>query len=191
MVVLISSKGTSKEERSLKMQFYSSILLLFLAGVVHPAIPFLGMFLGATLEFSGIFVFIADFLKSVATKSEMPLRNHGFMKNGLFLPCIWSWFLVYLGIVTKEAEEQMENHFIFGMLLLHFIGSLFEVQERFLASHRIVLKLRRRNIATFRNVFMAVFDNHNKFDYLGKDESLGENKEEKREEMGQKLNSMV
>ena len=47
-------------------------------------------------EFFGIFVFVADFVESDVSKKEMTDRDHGWMKNGLFLPCIWSFALIFL-----------------------------------------------------------------------------------------------
>ena len=134
-------------------------------------------------EFFGIFFFVADFVESDVSKKEMTDRDHGWMKNGLFLPCVWSFALIFLcrnGDKIWRREDINENwRWCSSLLYGSCTATPFHWStpwERLLATHRIVLQLRKRKIATLSNVSMALFDSHSNFDHLDQYDDVVDNK---------------
>ena len=138
------------------MMYIYTVILFFFAlyslamdmeteSTITMGLTLLGMGVGAIMEIYQMVVFTVQFLKSAARKSEIPL-----LKNGLFLPCSWSWCLIYLGTQEELLNKIMDSEgdktafIVVTAILLHFIGALFEVQIGLLSFYSNILAIAQR-----------------------------------------------
>merc|ERR1712126_272684 len=73
-----------------------------------------------------------------------------------------SWTLEFREEQFREIVD-MEDLALNSMAIIIFIGAMVEIQSRILTTIEIIVGLRRYNIATFKNVMLAIFCRHHQY----------------------------
>ena len=110
--------------------------------------------IGIWLEYRQMCCFVDELFKMIFDHHNINFRKSG---RGLFVPFLWSIFLVTFRADTVENNLNFFQDFFCFLILFSFLGAILEIHDKLSTTDKIIMEQRKHKIANLKNVSKAIF----------------------------------